>query len=271
MSDIKSIFDELVSNGVDISFLSNDESDYYKPIINLILNSSVIAQHSNESWEYKSLADIGAEEFCTGSVMWAETSFRHDKSSLGILRRACNEYSMCISRYLLYTDEGLNMYMKNQSDWINAERSEDMIYAQRMIKEVGYDTLEFIEPPEWAKNLHLNFRNKEIWSYFYTEANEEEAMLYKAKAIELFTNNTELINTKVDDVDFLDKPLNTREKRSMLAVIAALCEASELHWEARGTGEKIANITNQLGYSVSADTIRKFLKDLPDAIESKKK
>jgi len=68
-----------------------------------------------------------------------------------------------------------------------------------------------------------------------------------------------------------DKPLATTERNTLLTIIAAFCKYESLDPAARGTATDIAKMTQDLGATVSDDTVRRWLKMIPDAIESRMK
>jgi hypothetical protein len=63
-----------------------------------------------------------------------------------------------------------------------------------------------------------------------------------------------------------DKPLSTRERRTLLVLVAALCKRAGIDPAARGASIAIASATAELGVTVSDDTIRPLLRLIPDAI-----
>lgn len=63
-----------------------------------------------------------------------------------------------------------------------------------------------------------------------------------------------------------DKPLRTRERRTLLVVIAALCKRAGIDPSARGAAMEIASATAEAGVPVSDDTIRPILRAIPDAL-----
>lgn len=63
--------------------------------------------------------------------------------------------------------------------------------------------------------------------------------------------------------------LNTRQRRTLLTVIAALCKKAGIDHASRGAAATIASLTDELGSPVSDDSIRDLLRDIPDAIESR--
>lgn len=68
-----------------------------------------------------------------------------------------------------------------------------------------------------------------------------------------------------------NKPLGKLERDSLLIIIAALCKRLKIDPSARGAAAQIADATEDLGAAVSDDAILKFLRDIPDAVESRSK
>lgn len=68
-----------------------------------------------------------------------------------------------------------------------------------------------------------------------------------------------------------DKPLATIERNTLLTIIAAFCKYESLDPAARGTATEIAKMTQDLGAPVSDDTVRRWLKMIPGAVESRMK
>ena len=66
-----------------------------------------------------------------------------------------------------------------------------------------------------------------------------------------------------------DKPLKTRERRTMLTIIGALCRRAGIDPASRGAAVAIAGATEEIGAPVDDDSIRKALRQIPDAIESR--
>lgn len=68
-----------------------------------------------------------------------------------------------------------------------------------------------------------------------------------------------------------DKALGKRERDTLLTIIAAFCKYDSLDPKERGLAAKIAQMTQDLGASVSDDTIRAVLAQIPEALESRMK
>jgi hypothetical protein len=67
------------------------------------------------------------------------------------------------------------------------------------------------------------------------------------------------------------KPLTTTERNTLLTIIAALCNYSAIKPDDRGAASQIAKLTEEIGATVSDDTVRRWLKQIPDALESRMK
>lgn len=68
-----------------------------------------------------------------------------------------------------------------------------------------------------------------------------------------------------------DKPLATTQRNTLLTIIAALCDYSAIKIDDRGAASQIAKLTEDIGATVSDDTVRRLLKMIPDAIASRMK
>ncbi len=66
-------------------------------------------------------------------------------------------------------------------------------------------------------------------------------------------------------------PVSVRERRTFLAIIAAICRHLKFDYDATGAAMRIAEMTQELGASVHHNTIRDALKLIPDALESRQK
>ena len=69
----------------------------------------------------------------------------------------------------------------------------------------------------------------------------------------------------------VSRDIGTTERITLLTIIAALCKYSAIDPEGRGAAIQMAKLTEEFGAAVTDDTIRKVLKQIPDAVESRKK
>tara|TARA_R110000737_G_scaffold343453_1_gene369438 strand:- start:9465 stop:10322 length:858 start_codon:yes stop_codon:yes gene_type:complete len=68
-----------------------------------------------------------------------------------------------------------------------------------------------------------------------------------------------------------EKPLATNEKNSLLVLIAALCKEADVDWNQRGITTSLVAMTDLIGAPLSDETIRKILKQIDPAIDSRSK
>jgi hypothetical protein len=68
-----------------------------------------------------------------------------------------------------------------------------------------------------------------------------------------------------------DRPISTRARRTMLTIIAALCQRAEIDYQKIGAARHIKEATEELGAPVDDETIRKLLNEIEDAVERRMK
>jgi hypothetical protein len=66
-----------------------------------------------------------------------------------------------------------------------------------------------------------------------------------------------------------DRPLNTRQRKTWLIIIAALCDSVNIDFQARGASQRIKALTELLGVPIDDETIRTLLSEIPDALETR--
>jgi hypothetical protein len=69
----------------------------------------------------------------------------------------------------------------------------------------------------------------------------------------------------------VEKPLTTTERNTLLTIIAALCDYSAIKPQERGAAAQIAKLTEDIGATVTDDTVRKALAKIPEALETRMK
>jgi hypothetical protein len=69
----------------------------------------------------------------------------------------------------------------------------------------------------------------------------------------------------------VDRPLHTRQRRTLLTIIAALCDHSKIDYAARGAAQRIKNMAELIGAPIDDGTIDTVLKEIPDALETRVK
>lgn len=99
-----------------------------------------------------------------------------------------------------------------------------------------------------SEDLALNLSSEEI------ERLQKENAELKEKLVEL---NNELIPT--------------RARNSLLVIIAALCDYSDIKIKERGAAVQIAKFTEEIGAGITDDTVRGILSQIDDAVERRKR
>lgn len=69
----------------------------------------------------------------------------------------------------------------------------------------------------------------------------------------------------------IDRPLTTRQRRTLLTIIAAFCKYEGIDPKARDAVAQIVQMTEDLSVPISNDTVRATLKEIPDALEARMK
>jgi hypothetical protein len=93
--------------------------------------------------------------------------------------------------------------------------------------------------------------------------------LLKAKTLEADQLKNELEQSRSDQPSKVDRPLHTRQRRTLLTIIAALCDQSGIDYKARGAAQRIKSATEHLGAPIDDGTIDKLLNEIPDALETR--
>lgn len=76
----------------------------------------------------------------------------------------------------------------------------------------------------------------------------------------------------IDDTKAKDqKPLSSNERNTLLVMIAALCEEAGIKHQDRTAASHFVRLADAIGVSVSDDTTRKVLKQIPEAIRARSK
>jgi hypothetical protein len=94
---------------------------------------------------------------------------------------------------------------------------------------------------------------------------------YKAMVTENERLKEQLAHAKTGQPAKVDRPLPTRQRRTLLTIIAAFCKYERLDPKARGTAQRIMEMTDGLGAHVDDGTIATVLSEIPDALETRMK
>lgn len=104
-----------------------------------------------------------------------------------------------------------------------------------------------------------------------SEQLDEIRLALKAKDNEIFRLKEELALYQSGQPAKVDRPLHTRQRRTLLTIIAAMCEAAKIDYTERGASQRIKSNTELIGAPIDDGTIIKLLKEIPDALETRMK
>lgn len=123
--------------------------------------------------------------------------------------------------------------------------------------------------PEAARAILLN-RGEESFLLLSSDDPEDETPASRLPKGFEFVVRTQALKAFAETMrPGSDKPLGTREKRTLLVIIASLCDELGIKYLDRGAAKQIAKATEETGTPVSEETIKKLLDAIPDALESR--
>ena len=67
-----------------------------------------------------------------------------------------------------------------------------------------------------------------------------------------------------------EKPLTSNERNTLLVIIAALCDYSDIKYQERGAAGEIAKMTEEISAAISDDSIRRALAKIPEALDRRR-
>jgi hypothetical protein len=137
------------------------------------------------------------------------------------------------------------------------------IYIRRMLRKPG--ALPSGHLPKTHQNLEragideLRLEVKSLTKQ-YTELLGDHVLLMEKRR-----------NTRGDNSEKKEKPLSTRSRRTLLTIIAALCKKTGVDYQHRGAAKRISIFTEEIGATVTDETVRKIIEDIEDAVETRSK
>ncbi|MGZ8982781.1 MAG: hypothetical protein ACXW11_02360 [Methylotenera sp.] len=125
---------------------------------------------------------------------------------------------------------------------------------------------------EFERNTHASFNAD---SFRVLQADRDAAWselgVAKSLATEIRGERDSLLGERNSLRAMVDKAMTTTERNTLLTIIAALCDYSDIKYQERGAAGQIAKMTEEVGAPITDDTIRKMLSKISDALESRKK
>ncbi|MFL9987671.1 hypothetical protein [Paraburkholderia sediminicola] len=168
------ILERLAEDGFPIEVITEAiDRRYTKYIAELILSSEKIVARAGLPWEYKTLQEMGEEDFVFhSSTFWA---FTYDSSSKkpnvdGWHKGAVKEIADCVWRNLIYEEDGLQLYLKNPDGIYRQAQAGDNSYdfVHQLAADDGLDTLTYYAPPTWWTDLYIGHANYEAYDLVFS-------------------------------------------------------------------------------------------------------
>lgn len=150
--------------------------------------------------------------------------------------------------------------------WIDSEMDiaihlcEELAYLRSININGKYEFESFSFHGSIAKNDNIN-----------QEIATDVVAAYKALVIENKYLEEQLARTTFNTPAHVDRPIERRERRSLLIVIAALCKQLKIDTAGRDTTGLIVKLTEFIGIKISDDSIRQYLSEVPEALQSRMK
>lgn len=139
------------------------------------------------------------------------------------------------------------------------EKVIDEIYRIRVMPKQGGLLLETKHNPDRAGISELRLAVKELMTQNVIWATDNLKLEQKLRRFE--ENHSKSA----------ERPLSTRLLRTLLTIIAALCNKAGIKLNDRGAAARISELTEEIGASVSDDTVRKIISEIDDAVETRTK
>ena len=145
------------------------------PLVELILASEQLAVKAQETWEFKSLAQMGSELFILSGDLFPDPGTWQ--------QRAQKQFAWCVSQWIYYEEnEGLLFFVRDENGKYRVARKGDAAYdfVRRLNAEDAVSDLIFAKPPSWAEELFLGYENLEIHKLLWHDYGSFPAPLFKA-------------------------------------------------------------------------------------------
>ena len=152
----------------------------------------------------------------------------------------------------------------------------DWTYTESSIGNLVCDEVIFLQAARRSGWKELDRIRERRFQAYYGILDEGEQLVDLQSALkerdhEIFRLKEELALCQSGRPAKVDLPLHTRQRRTLLTIVAALCEAADIDYTERGASQRIKSTTELLGAPIDDGTIIKLLKEIPDALETRMK
>jgi hypothetical protein len=200
------------------------------------------------------------------------TAVDHERLTAALLLR---DFDDCIVPERTYVSgDDLCKWLQERghegNDFLSGWYDEELFLAEMIVEEVQY--LRAASKNNRKALQRISQQTRQARSGVSNQSDGEEVLAaYKAAITENQTLKRRLAHSEAGKPTILDRPLPTRQRRTLLTIIHALCLGANIDSQARGAARRIAEMVEVTGATVTDETIVKVLRDIPDAIESRMK
>lgn len=142
---------------------------------------------------------------------------------------------------------------------------EDLIMRENVSTEKAEDLRQ--QYKEWRKEFLENQRSRPKEQNYYPAGKLPDDAILVVRTNEVLRFLTHLNSDSISE----SRVIGSRERNTLLVLLAALCKEAKIDYTERGIATAIEMLTQQIGASITDDTIRKVLKQIPEALESRQK
>lgn len=180
--DVETILEYALRTGFPMEKLfSAKKRKYSSALAELIISSEEISQRANEPWRFKSLAQIGVEDFVRSARIYGD-----DGWEIALMK----DLSHNVCRWIYYEDgEGLLFFIREDNGDFRVARNgdDDYDFVRRLNAENSISDLSFSVPPSWAEKLFLCSDNLEAYKLLWYDTDSgptyEERKKLKKEAV----------------------------------------------------------------------------------------
>jgi hypothetical protein len=153
-------------------------------------------------------------------------------------------------------------------DTLDAWSNSEMEIAMRLCEELTY--LRSVKNQNNSELVSYAFHGERAKTGAINEAEITDVIdAYKALVIENKHLEDLLAQARSEHFSKIDRPLETRQRRTLLTIIAALCNSKTIDPADKNTPGWVSDRLELMGALVSAETIKKLFDEIPEALESK--
>lgn len=254
-------------------------NSYLAPLAELILASEQIAKQALEPWEFKSLAQMGIEDFILTGNFYGYDDEKWQQN-------AQQELAYCVNRNIYYeSDEGLLFFVRADDGKFRVARKGDESYdfVRRLNNEGSVSDLRFTQPPTWSKELFLARENWEAYKLMWhdnSSTSNPQYLAHKKMGADAVIRETVRRMGSIPGLLYeadlngtsVEKPVSTKERTTFLTIIALLAQEAKIDSRKPSkAAQLIVTLANKAGIQLGQRTVEEYLKQIPDALERRGK